>query len=344
MPRKRKPARIYWRKPRPGREGAWVILDAGREIRTGAGSEQEATAALGEYLLTQNAPPDGPQRREGLTIDQALAFYADEHAATVSDPDRISYAIDALAGFWGSLPVSAVTGATCRRYARERGVGDGTVRRELGVLRAALRHCEREGYLVSAPPVTLPPMPAPKTRWLTRDEVARMIRAARASRKTAHIARFILLGVYTGTRPGAILRLQWHPNTGGGHVDLDHGVLYRAPAAAVQSKKRQTPLRLPRQMVGHLRRWRSDGHLIETKGGPVLSVKRAWASVCKAAKIEGASPHSLRHTCATWLMQRGADRWDAAGFLGMTVETLERVYGHHHPDHQGSALRAIERR
>jgi len=26
--------------------------------------------------------------------------------------------------------------------------------------------------------------------------------------------------------------------------------------------------------------------------------------------------------------------WEAAGYLGMTVETLEEVYGHHHPDHQ----------
>jgi len=24
--------------------------------------------------------------------------------------------------------------------------------------------------------------------------------------------------------------------------------------------------------------------------------------------------------------------WEAAGFLGMTTKTLERVYAHHHPD------------
>jgi len=31
-------------------------------------------------------------------------------------------------------------------------------------------------------------------------------------------------------------------------------------------------------------------------------------------------------------MQRGVDPWQAAKYLGMTVEMLERVYGHHHPD------------
>ncbi len=33
-------------------------------------------------------------------------------------------------------------------------------------------------------------------------------------------------------------------------------------------------------------------------------------------------------------MQQGADIWDAAGYLGMSPEVLERVYGHHHPDFQ----------
>jgi hypothetical protein len=32
-------------------------------------------------------------------------------------------------------------------------------------------------------------------------------------------------------------------------------------------------------------------------------------------------------------MQAGADKWEAAGFLGMSVEMLDRVYGHHHPDY-----------
>ncbi len=46
------------------------------------------------------------------------------------------------------------------------------------------------------------------------------------------------------------------------------------------------------------------------------------------------TPHILRHTAATWAMQRGSDVWAAAGWLGMSPEVLERVYGHHHPDFQ----------
>jgi hypothetical protein len=43
-------------------------------------------------------------------------------------------------------------------------------------------------------------------------------------------------------------------------------------------------------------------------------------------------------------MQAGVDKWKAAGFLAMSMETLERVYGHHHPDYQEEAAEGIGRR
>jgi hypothetical protein len=36
-------------------------------------------------------------------------------------------------------------------------------------------------------------------------------------------------------------------------------------------------------------------------------------------------------------MQAGISPWAAAGFLGMTVKTLEHTYAHHHPDWQKEA-------
>jgi hypothetical protein len=40
-------------------------------------------------------------------------------------------------------------------------------------------------------------------------------------------------------------------------------------------------------------------------------------------------------------MQAGTDLWEAAGWLGMTVEQLEQNYGHHHPDFQEDAAEAF---
>lgn len=50
-----------------------------------------------------------------------------------------------------------------------------------------------------------------------------------------------------------------------------------------------------------------------------------------------ADAHTLRHTRATWLMQRGVDADRAAAHLGMSRQQNERAYAKHHPDFQKDA-------
>lgn len=354
MPQSRRPPRLWLKKGRAGRRSVYLILDGAKQVSTGygPGSEQQAEEELANYILERSQAPTNPQSRENLTVGQVLAIYATEHAPHVSDPERIAYAIDALATFWADLPVSEVKARTCRDYIRTRDAGNGTVRRELGTLRAALNYCAIEDHLISAPDVMLPPKPDPRPRWMTRDEVAAFVRIARSTQQCDHLARFILIGVYTGTRPGAIFKLQWKPNEKGGHVDTAAGMLYRSASLGRSGKKRQTPARLPRQILGHLRRWEVLGgtYVIERRGKPIAKLAKGWkANAARVTKetdfdLSDTVPHTCRHTAATWLMQNSADRWEAAGFLGMSPATLDDVYGHHHPDHQKSAVAAMERR
>jgi integrase len=92
-------------------------------------------------------------------------------------------------------------------------------------------------------------------------------------------------------------------------------------------------------LLAHLRRWKRLGiakhAVVEWNGRPIASVRTSFEAAAKAAGIDRhITPHILRHTAATWAMQRGSDVWAAAGWLGMSPELLERVYGHHHPDFQ----------
>jgi len=86
-------------------------------------------------------------------------------------------------------------------------------------------------------------------------------------------------------------------------------------------------------------------HFVEFNGKPISSVKTAFSRAVKLAGLSDEAgrivPHTLRHTAATWLMQRGVSIWQAAGYLGMSAETLDRVYGHHSPDHLKGAANAI---
>jgi integrase len=121
---------------------------------------------------------------------------------------------------------------------------------------------------------------------------------------------------------------------------------YRLAEGKRETKKRQPPVPIPPRLLAHLRRWRVKGiirqHVVEWNGEPIKSVKTAFKSAVALAGLPGrVTPHTLRHTAATWLMQAGVDKWEAAGFLGMTVEMLDRVYGHHHPQHLKKAARSI---
>jgi integrase len=98
----------------------------------------------------------------------------------------------------------------------------------------------------------------------------------------------------------------------------------------------------------HLQRARQRGtdigFVINENGARLKEIKKGFASACRRAGLEGVTPHTLRHTCATWLMQAGVNIWDASGYTGMTVETLQRVYAHHHPDYLRDPAQALSGR
>jgi integrase len=174
-------------------------------------------------------------------------------------------------------------------------------------------------------------------------------KVATGKRPLRHLARFILVGIYSGSRAGAIAAASPIPAIGRAFVDLDRGIYYRRKQGSARTNKRQPPVPIPPRLLAHLRRWHRIApdakYFVEFNGQPVTSVKTAFKSAVRLAELEkGISPHTLRHTAATWLMQRGANPWQAAGYLGMSLEVLLNTYGHHHPDYLSDAVEKIAQR
>ncbi|CAM5546524.1 hypothetical protein ATER59S_04424 [Aquamicrobium terrae] len=298
------------------------------------------------------------------------------------------YNIVTLVDWWGTKKIAEINKATCQRYTAHRMAAvksTGTPRRELAVLQAAVNFWhETHGPLTAIPKVTLPSKPPARSRWLNRSEAAMLLAGSLgwyreywcdvATRRqhwrwrryaggiNRHLARFILLGLYTGSRKQALLGAQWMANISGGWIDLDRSIMYRKAAEQEETKKRQPATRLGRRILAHLRRWKriddqarsaaaaqndSDDqdkklpiylHVVSWRGGGVGSVRTAWAAAVELAWLDDeVTPHVLRHTRATWMMQQGIDLWQASGSLGMSVQMLQENYGHHHPDWQRQA-------
>lgn len=376
MPRPKKSARLWLRPERRDKAGrlvsnaAWVILDGGKHYGTGcAPSEvEQAERQLQEHIASKYQPTRLERELAAISVSDVISIYMDDRGpGEDADPvqrKRFAGRVHRLNEFWGTKTLAEVTGATCREYVRVRGKPGGA-RRDLEDLRAAISYHQAEGFHRGEVVVVLPEKGAPRDRWLTRQEAARLLwvcwslaevqtrhRGAQKGQELPtkkyplrHLARFILIGLYTGTRAAAIASASPVRSPGHSYVDLDNGIFYRLAEGARQTKKRQPPAPIPPRLLAHLRRWAAKGdsntHFVEWAGKPVASVKTAFKRATEKAGLEGVTPHTLRHTAATWLMQQGVPIWETAGFLGMSPEMVEKTYGHHHPDHLAGAAKAI---
>lgn len=265
-------------------------------------------------------------------IADVLAVYGDEVAPTKKTARNISYQIGNLLKWWGTKTVAEISAKSCRAYAATRPTMAAGA--DIKILKVAVDYWHREyGPLNFVPTFWRPKGNPPKERWLTRSEAARLLWAAR---RYQHLRRLILLGLYTGSRPGVLLALRW------AQIDLRGAVMARIPEGTRQdSKKRAPKVRLGRHILTHLRRWyRLDGGsgvVCNYDGRAVEDPHKSWRRVVERAGLPGVTRHTLRHTRATWMAQAGVPLFEAAGFLGMTVKTLEQVYAHHHPDWQERA-------
>lgn len=383
MSRTSKGARLVWRDESRKADGSlrsragWFIRDGATFISAcgSTGDRERAEKALAAHITEKYQPARERGRAPyDVKIADAINVYLKDVAPNHANPaDTAARLIKVLNWFGGERTFADINGKLCRDFADADG-NRAAARRKLEDLRSAVNYYHKEGYVTSAPAITLPEKPEARQRWLTRDEAASLLLAAwrmkqswkgqPSGRRTGrHVARFILVALYTGTRSAAICNAAMKPTEGRGYIDLDRGVFYRRAEGSKQTKKRQPPVKLPDRLLAHMRRWAvtpleiktkkrgksvnigrmiAQDFVVEWNGKPVNSVTKAFRRVRDVAGLgSDVTPHIFRHTAATWLMQQGADVWSAAGFLGMTVDVLIETYGHHHPDFQADAADAI---
>jgi integrase len=115
-----------------------------------------------------------------------------------------------------------------------------------------------------------------------------------SSQQAANAVRLLLL---TGARRGEVLAATWN------QLDLASGVWTKPGAATKQKKEHRVPLSAPaRALLAGMREGEksaaSSPYLFPARdgSGPIADIKTSWATLCRAAGIEGARLHDLRHT------------------------------------------------
>jgi len=229
-----------------------------------------------------------------------------------------------------------------------------SVGRKLSAIRHLYRYLLLDGKIEKDPTLNID---SPK-QWkvlpksLSRDEVEATLGATQPHRNTARAQALAL-------RDRAMLELLY---AGGVRVSevagarledlkLDMGyILVRGKG----DKERMVPLGVPAQQA--LQQYLRNGRevLVNKRSSPLLFVgagarrltrQRVWQLVGQASVASGrhASPHMLRHSCATHMVENGADLRTVQTILGhadisttqvythVALDRLKSVYAKHHP-------------
>lgn len=374
MPRPSKGARLWLRPATRDKSGRvidparWIIRDAGRQFGTGCGEgdRAEAERKLAEHIADKYAPTRRERDLGQIRIADVINIYLADVVPGQARPDKAAERADRLLDFFGANTLDQITGALCRRYATERhgqgksnkGTGGGA-KRDLEDLRAAINHHAKEGLHRGVVRVVLPEKGQPRQRWMSRAEAARLLWTCWTTpevqegqktdkRPLRHLCRFLLLALYTGSRPGAVLSAAWDRGPGRSWVDLDKETFHRLKEGARETDKRQPPVRLAPRLLAHLRRWhhmdKGRGYVVTFGGQPIESIKTAMKRASELAGIEPVTAYACRHTAATWLVSKGLSFSEAARFLGTSETMIERHYAHFAPDYLARAAREIGRK
>lgn len=309
----------------------WWQDGRAQRVSTGTADEREAQRFLAAHAAGHGtpAPPEQP------TIGQILDGYLEDRKERVASHATLRYAAAAIKGVLADLTPENLTQERVRHYADQRraaGRKDGTIIREMVTLRAALRWAVKAKWITDEPHVEVPSTPVPRDRWLTRQEAAKLIKAA----ETHHVRLFIVLALHTAARAGAILALQWS------QVDMPAG---RINLGRGSGNKRRSivPINVPlREELEKAQQLRTCDFVVEFRGSGVASVKTGFAAAVRRAKLKDITPHTMRHTAATWMAQKGISMARIASFLGNSEVVTENVYAHHHPDYMREAAEALE--
>ena len=222
------------------------------------------------------------------------------------------------------------------------GVLQTSFNRELAALRAGLGWCVKNKKLAKEklPEIDVKAAPTVNVRsYLEEADEGRLWNAALGDvdekGRLTRIARFVLVGLGTGVRPGAVRELEW------ARVRLDLGVIdFRVPGERV-TRKRKVNVPISVRLRPVLERMQRE-HVERLSEG--VTDLRYRTHVCwipetrladhsrpffEKAGVGWVTPHWLRHTFISLGLQAGITVWDMAGLVGASVGMIESVYGHH---------------
>ncbi|EPR42292.1 Tyrosine recombinase xerC [Desulfovibrio sp. X2] len=276
-----------------------------------------------------------------LTVEKGLA----ENSLSAYSADMTDFLVFLAAG---GVDLDKVTRETLFLYLvslRARDLKSRTISRHLSALRGFFAWATDDGLLPENPAELLenPKLPRQLPEFLTREEVERMLALPSLTDKLGFRDRTMLELLYAaGLRVSELIGLK----------PLD----YDAQTGLLRiwgkgGKERLVPIHATAQefLGGYIASWRGlfgpkDAEVFLNRSGKKLTRQGVWKIIKRYAAEAGIrreiSPHTLRHSFATHLLEGGADLRTVQMLLGHADISATEIYTHI----QSGRLRAVHER
>jgi integrase len=324
-----------------------------KRYRLGRTLKADGLAACRSALIAFAEGKERTKLKTNTTIEKVFDAYR-EYLKTEGKIETPAVTVwKHLQPAFGRLSPAEVTDAVCQEYAKSRsaaGASQGCVWTELNRLAASLNWAskkdlikERFGLKNGGRVIWVPSKPPPRDKVLSIKEVNKLFDLCEQDHLFVFLALTVMGG---GPRHTAVLELEWD------RVDLEERWLnFKKPRQVDilhkghQKHRAKVPMTdslhaiLTERQKSKMTRW-----VVEYNGGRVYSIKKAFAALAikagfweeRKSRATGkpiiaatVSPHTLRHSVATWLDKEGFTSDRIAKVIGhKDKRTTEQVYTH----------------
>lgn len=304
-------------------------------------SGARAYEALLRARLTRGEPITGkkePEAKQKMVYEAYTEEWFKTYVKTNNKPSEIRkkrILLNAhLIPFFGSMKLDEIGVRDVERYKAKKlasGISPKTINNHLSVLRKSLTCAQEWGYLEIVPKIKWLKTSKPKTKVLSEEERKKLL----SDEEDTFWGAVILVGLRTGMRIGEIMALHW------ADVDFDRSAIcvrYSLSDKEITTPKnnriRYVPMNRELQQMLEDRRKATKGKDQELVFGhgkkpfSRFSSYDALKRICKRAGIKRIGWHTLRHTFATELCEKGIPLRAVQKLLGHSTISMTERYTH----------------
>jgi len=328
----------------------WTLSKARAELarlkeaqRTGQGA-----ISLKESREKAKEQREAEKQEQNLTLQGIfeVGYMAAQHSKSAGAiKAEMQLVRNHIAPFFGDTPLKDITPSKMDEFIKhllktkskrtDKNLAAATIRYCIAIVRQIWNYALSRGLTDVAFPakrIKAPTVDNKRSRYLSRNEAERLLNTLEKRSQTTH--DLALLSLYCGLRAGELFTLQWED------INFEEGTIRVKDRKNKESGTAWMTHKIKKMLEARYAEQKGHEYVFPSSTGAAKNfTSKLFPKVVQELGLnDGVSDrrnrvvfHTLRHTYATWLAQKGVPLHTLAGLLGHKTIAMTQRYAHHDP-------------